>query len=343
MKISFFLVIFLFGLFGFSQTEDSLQQQSLFDIDSLLTIRLSYPSKTIKKVTNDSVYIGSELSYLNSNSKWKTLPIKIQSRGAFRKHKCYFTPLKIKIKQRKKSIFKDNKKLKLVLPCLKQRSKNDNVIKEYLVYKMYEKVSEYHFKTQLIDVDYKDTERDKIKPFSLKGIFIEDVKRMAKRYDSNLYKRPIHPGNYSNIDAVRHAIFQYMVGNTDFSVTYQHNMKLIFKDKIYIPIPYDFDLSGFVNTSYSLVSEVRKTPLPIENVTERYYMGYKRDYKLFEIVRQEFINLKPELLTLIINHKSFFENDANYKEAITYILSFFEILNDEVKFKSKIFDKSQQI
>ena len=43
--------------------------------------------------------------------------------------------------------------------------------------------------------------------------------------------------------SVRNAMFQYMIGNTDFSTAYQHNNKLLYIDKLIIPLPYDFDMS----------------------------------------------------------------------------------------------------
>lgn len=337
-SIGIVLGCLVLSFMGFAQDKKATKVSQLFDADSSLSIRLSYPRTTIKKVTNDSVYVASELSYLKSDSQWATLPVRIQSRGAFRKRKCYFTPLKFKIKDRDCTLFEKHKKLKLVLPCLRQGSKNDYILKEYLVYQMYEILSEYHFKTRLLDVEYTDTQREKSKTHELKGVFIEDVKKMAKRNDGRLCKRKTPPKGYDDLAAVRAAIFQFMIGNTDFSVSHNHNIKLIFIDGIFVPIPYDFDMSGFVNTSYSLVSQVRKEQLPIEDVTERYYMGYKRSFELFEKIRLEFLDHETELLQLITHHRDDFEKATHYEDAKAYIVSFFRILKDKKKFRTKLYD-----
>jgi hypothetical protein len=99
-------------------------------------------------------------------------------------------------------------------------------------------------------------------------------------------------------------------------------------------------MAGFVNTSYSVVSQTRKVKLPIEDVTKRYYMGYQRDYKLFEQVRQEFLAQKENLTAIIAAHKSYFENDRNYTTAANYIEEFFRILTNEALFKKSTYDRA---
>ena len=67
-------------------------------------------------------------------------------------------------------------------------------------------------------------------------------------------------------------MFQYMIGNTDFSTAYQQTNKL-YIDKLIISLPYDFDMSGFINPSYAVVNET----LNIANIQQRKYRGFKRD------------------------------------------------------------------
>jgi hypothetical protein len=50
------------------------------------------------------------------------------------------------------------------------------------------------------------------------------------------------------------AVFQYMIGNTDWSVPYLHNIRILSFDAQTIPsvVPYDFDHAGIVNAPYAL-------------------------------------------------------------------------------------------
>ena len=65
--------------------------------------------------------------------------------------------MKIKKSSSKETLFEGNKKLKLVLPCKLESDLNDNIIKEYLAYKIYEVVSPYHFKTKIVDIQFRET------------------------------------------------------------------------------------------------------------------------------------------------------------------------------------------
>lgn len=72
------------------------------------------------------------------------------------------------------------------------------------------------------------------------------------------------------------ALFQYMIGNTDWSVMNNHNVKEIISKKTalqgHLQCLYDFDYSGLVNAEYAIPSEA----LGIEKVTDRIYRGYTR-------------------------------------------------------------------
>ena len=88
--------------------------------------------------------------------------------------------------------------------------------------------------------------------------------------------------------SIQNAMFQFMIGNTDFSVAYQHNGKLLFVNKEIIPLPYDFDMTGWVNPSYATVNQ----SLGIKSVRERVYRGFKREEQYFDQVREDFIAKK---------------------------------------------------
>ncbi|MCA0154499.1 hypothetical protein [Winogradskyella vincentii] len=323
-----------------SAQNDGENSTQLFADNDFLPIKFRYSKKQLKKETNDSTYMNSVISYESKEGTWDTLDVEIRARGNFRRKTCFFTPIKLKVKKSsaKGTIFQKNRKLKVVFPCLNEYTKDDNVLKEYLIYKMYEIATPYHFKTRLIDVEFDDVKNKKSKSYQLKGFLIEDYDKVAKRLNGKTVKRAFYPQGYDDLFAVRNAMFQFMVGNTDFSPTYSHNSKVVFVDKKFVPISYDFDMSGFVNTSYSLVSQTRRTELPIEEVTERYYMGYRRDMQLFEKVRLEFLNNKKEFLAVVDKHKSYFDSQKSYETARSYLMGFFEILADKSKFKKRTYD-----
>jgi len=327
-------------------TEDSKQYQGvseLFRSNQILPIKLEYSNLDINKKTNDSTYLKTNLSYKVSDDSWKTFELKMRARGNFRRAKCYYKPLKVKIKKSeyKNTLFDKNKSLKIVLPCLKKKGNNDNVIIEYMAYRIYEILSPYGFKTRLLEVDYTEIKRKKTYRHQLKGIIIEDVKKVAKRYDGRVYERFIHPLNLDNLTSTQVDLFQFMISNTDYSSGYQHNGKIIYVDKKMIPIPYDFDMSGLVNTSYSTVSLVQNEKLEITDVTQRLYRGFKRDEKYLYQVRKEFIAKQVEVFEHINSLETLFENPKKFTKAKEFISTFYRILQNDERFKKEIVDMAR--
>ena len=340
------LFYFLCTLSCFAQqiTEDKKigKVSKLFSSDSVLQIKLNYANKVIRKSTNDSTYLNIDLDY-QTGSAWKSLPVRVRSRGNNRLKNCYFAPIKMKIKKEdyKGTLFKGNKKLKLVLPCLTERDRNDYVLKEFLAYKLYELVSPYHYKTRLLDITLTEPKGKNFKEHKIKGFFIEDIKKVADRHGGKVLKRNMHPMQQDALCSVQNAFFQFMIGNTDFSTAYQHNEKLLFVNKSSMPVPYDFDMSGLCNTSYSVVSQVGEVVLPITEVTQRMYRGFKRDNEVMLEVKNQFLENKTKMLAIIDAHKVHFENPKAYIRCTAYINDFFDVLANESKYKKEILNRAR--
>ena len=341
-QIGYFLVFlsFLFFHYSFSQDEGNIVSKNESDFfleQEILPIKLSYSLKDVKKNTNDSTYIDSNLEYQLKDGSWQTLPVKLRGRGNNRLKNCYFPPLKVKIKKSdsKHTIFAGHKSLKIVFPCLLESDMNDNVVKEYLAYKLFEVISPYHLKTRILDIELDEEKGSKNKTHNLKGIFIEDDKVAAKRLDAKIYERDMHPLNQEPISSLRNDFFQFMIGNTDFSRAYQHNMKVFYINNTMVPIPYDFDMAGLVNTSYAASS------IAVNSVTDRVYRGFVRDKQLFEQVRREFLNNKDKLISIMDENAIYFEHPEEFETAKNYILSFFDVLVNNKKFKDEILEKAR--
>lgn len=325
-----------------SIVEESVESLDLFDNQKTLPLKLNYSNKDLKRNTNDSTYIESNLSYQNEDGSWANLKVDLRARGNFRRDNCYFVPVKISIKKKhyKSTKFEGHKKLKLVVPCLLEKDRNDNVVKEYIAYKLYEIISPYHFKTRFVEIELTEPRGKKEKIHNIKGFLIEDDKKIAKKFDGRIVERSIHPLAQEELNSIRCEFFQFMIGNTDFSNLEQHNSKLIYIDKKIYPVPYDFDMSGLVNASYSIVSEaITNKSSNMTRVTQRMYRGFKRNLKLIEQVRQEYIKSKDTILKIIDDSEPQFENQKEFENAKKYIQSFFDILVNEKEFNSEILNK----
>lgn len=340
-KQIFFLLFFLSFNQSFSQnTENSIpaeQITKLFRNQEMLQVKLGFSNKEIKKKTNDSTYVNTEISYETEDRSWKTFEVELRVRGYFRRERCYFPPIKVKISKSaaKNTLFEGNKRLKLVLPCSPQKSMNDYIVKEYMAYKLYEIITPYHFITRISSIAFTETKGNKTKTYDLKGIFVEDDKKIAKRFGGRILDRSSHPASQDALASVRNAFFQFMIGNNDFSTYAPHNQKLMQVDRKIVPIPYDFDLSGLVNASYAVVSVINDEPLT-SSVTERLYRGFERDLNIIQQVRQEFIDNKTRFLEAVDSTEQFFDNPKQFSIAKKFLSDFFDIMENDTRFKREI-------
>lgn len=344
----FLIHIFLFPNFSFSQDYNKDLPKNLSELfmdNEIMYVSLRYSNKDIKKETNDSTFITTQLKYKNTDKNWDSLEVRLRRRGNFRLKNCYYAPIKVKIKKKEanKTAFEGHKNLKLVLPCLIQRDNSDNIVKEYLAYKLYEIVSPYHFKSKLVQLSFEELRGKNTKTHEIKGIFIEDDKHVAKRIGGKVLKSKIHPLNQMPLESVRNSFFQFMIGNTDYSNAYLHNTKLIFLENQILPVPYDFDMAGMVNTSYATVSQINGEELnKYGKVTDRVYRGFQRDSNIFTEVRLEFLAHRLAILGAIQECEFLFENKSEYTSTIEYIEEFFQILINDKKFENEILNQARE-
>ena len=99
------------------------------------------------------------------------------------------------------------------------------------------------------------------------------------------------------------SIFQFMIGNADYSVAGRHNVKLLkskdFTKTNVIPVPYDFDYSGLVNAHYAIPGET----LGLGSVKERYFLGPCRTSEEYQNVIDGFMKNKEGILDLVAGFK----------------------------------------
>jgi hypothetical protein len=343
----FLLVGTLFANYVFSQGDTIKttfkKPAKLFRSQDVLPIKLSYSNKLLKNETNDSTYMKTTLSYKEKDNFWDSLEIEIRARGNFRKNNCYFTPVKISIEKEnaKGTLFKGNKKLKLVMPCNTDKFGHDYILKEYLAYKFYEVLSPFSFKTRLVNINYEELRGKRTRIHDIIGFIIEDDKNVAKRTGGKILKSKVHPMEQDSENCVRHAFFQYMIGNIDFSSTYLHNADLISKDNKIFPVPYDFDMSGLVNANYSDYLAPQLEKMNITDVTVRKYRGFARHIDIFNAIRQEFLNNEEAILQRIDEVKPLFKSETQFQKAKDYIASFYGILANDELFVKHIVSKAR--
>ena len=309
--------------------------KKLFESDSILEISITLPLKQVVNDTKERKLYASKLSYSLSDGTVIDHDINVKVRGKTRtlKQICTFPPLELKFKKEntKNSIFEDQKKIKLVTHCQKDKIYEEYLQKEYIVYKMYQKVSPYSFNVRLCHITYIDANKP-TQQSSHYGFLIERLKDVAKRNDMSVFKDSIRNRtaiNKDNLDKL--TLFEFLIGNLDWSITKEHNMKLIVGKKGSLPlaVPYDFDYAGMVDIPYA----VPPTGSGISDVKTRVFTGFCRRDGYGEKV--EFYKSIREDLYMEVNGANFLSGKT-INNMNKYLDSFYKILDDPKAVDKKI-------
>ena len=319
------------------------QESELFKSDEPLQMVLKYEVRELNKNRKEkSIYHNAILKVGMDSLNNKVYNIKIKTRGIYRlkSSNCYFPPLKIKFNEKdvNGTIFSPNEKLKLVLPCQKHKRYEQYVLLEYLAYKIYNILTDYSFKVRLIRLKLEDLENKKPN-FESYAFVIEPTKSLAKRNNAKeLEVKNIHPNQTDYSLMNRLALFQYLIGNTDWSVKALHNIKLLSRDSLQKPVavPYDFDFSGLVNTTYSSPPE----HLPINSVRQRHYNGYERTLPELKDNILIFKQKKEEIYELIYSLESLEKRYID--ETIEYFDQFYQMLDNTKIIEHEFIEKSRK-
>ena len=306
-------------------------QSGLFSNDSLLDIRLS---GNLRELFDDrgekSQYHPLSIGYRDAANVETTIKINAKTRGHFRKMKenCSYPPLLLhfsKSETPKSSLFGQQSKLKLVMPC----RGDEFVVREWMIYKLYNLITPLSFQARLVRVSLEDS-RTKSQAPSFYGILLEEQQQLAARNGTINIERKLRPEQVALHSFLTMAVFEYLIGNTDWSIQYLQNVKLLATDSNAVPVcvAYDFDHAGMVNAPYALPAE----ELQMNSVRQRRYRGYCiQDMHQFDEVLAMYDSLKKDIYALYTGSPILDEKSKKY--CLKYLDEFYEDIHNPATLK----------
>lgn len=268
--------VILSSSFTFAERQGN---QSIFEslnFQEVLKVEIETNMDSLLRTKKTEAEVPATFSYKNAQGKTQQWDINLQVRGKFRRRTCEFPPLKLNFpkKKIKEAGFKEHNDLKLVVHCVESEIGDEYILREYLAYKLYQIVSPESYRVQLLRVKYRDSKSSRA--FTHYAILLEDEDELAERLGGKVceacFSTPKERFLADNINT--HDLFQYLIGNTDWSTDLGRNVKLLEQsDGKFIAVPYDFDFSGFVSTVYASVDTVA---LGVKSVRERVFLGFAR-------------------------------------------------------------------
>ena len=314
--------------------------EALMRADTLNLALSTDVGKLTKSKRETAAYQEATVAYADRAGQYVRKPVKVKARGKMRFETCRIPLIKLKFPDSEldKEGLEDFSGIKMVVLCEKGDQYEQFVLREYIAYKIYNILTDNSFRVQLVKITITDTQ-NKMKPVESFAILLESEEELAARLGGKLVMPKIlSPKGVSAPEFDLMCIFQYMIGNTDWT-TYNHHNTRSFKaanHELPVCIAYDFDYAGIVNAPYAVPSE----GLPIKSVQERIFRGLCRPAGEYEKAFKVFQDKKGEITALCQNFPYFSKSSRSY--VTDYIEEFYSTLESPRKVKSEMTDRCDE-
>lgn len=313
--------------------------QSIFDQinrQDIVEVTLTANLDSLINVRKTESYSEGKFNYRDSKGVSHAYNVRLKPRGKFRRRVCDMPPLKIKFSKSELEAagLTTHNDIKLVTHCLNGEPYNEElVLREYLIYKLYNEMTPQSFRVQLLRITYRHIQDNRLESVRY-GFLIEDVDELAERIggkecdDCYALADDLFQPNAERISS----LFQFMVGNVDWSMDMNRNVKMIaMKNGTYVPVPYDFDFSVLVSAPYLRPNaDVKQT-----GNMERVFMGNAGSADELYSTLAYFKTKKARLLEIVRGYR-WLSTEERYAIEV-YLESFFKGLNTKETAQQMIF------
>jgi len=303
----------------------------LFEENSVLDVELVGPLYSLTEPGEE----GEEVPFvLRENGLDHQVMVRL--RGKSRLRVCEFPPLRVRFdtEQSVAGVFAGQDKIKLVTHCRNNDKGEKNALEEYTAYRLFALLSEVSFRVRLMRITYTDTDQKLSENAHLRyGFAIEPMQQLAQRTGGEpLEVAGLSVSRLNREQASLVFVFQYLIGNTDWSFVMAenddaccHNGDLLDIDQSIYYVPYDFDLAGIVNAKYAKPDST----LRLKNVRQRRYRGYCTDAESIETALRYVKSQETSILDTLNSIPGFTEDDRVSMQE--YLGEFFKQAQDEDK------------
>ena len=258
------------------------------------------------------------------------LQVNLRTRGSIRLRAdvCAFAPLRIEfVKQgAKRTVFDGQSNLKLVAHCNENQASDQLVLLEYLAYRLYNLMTPRSFRVRLAHATYVDSTSGRTLS-THNAVFIEDDDDVARRMEGRaVEKTGLLFKDFDQESLTLMTVFQYMVGNPDYSISGMHNVRLVqTAANARYAITWDFDVTGLVDPQYAIpIPKVREQ---IAAARTRSYLGPCLSAEEFEPTLAGFRAKRTEMLALASSIPGL--GDAERRKAAGYLEEFFTVIGSK--------------
>jgi hypothetical protein len=302
---------------------------TFFDTEAPLTLALTANLKELRgdKEQEEVPWRPATIAYAGTDAAPVKIPLRVRTRGIWRLKTCEFPPLRLNFtnEDAKGTLFQGLDKPKLVSYCRNSDRFEQYVLQELQLYRIYQLLTPVSHKARLVRLAYTDSAKGKVETTRY-AILLEEPKAIAARLGGTiLEQKGALPGDLDEFHDALVGVFQYFIGNTDFSTHGLHNVELVSQpDGAILPLAYDFDFSGAVNASYATVDP----RLSVTRVRDRLFRGFCTPPEAFSKVFALFNEKKPAIYALYSDQVGSLMDRGYAKETLKYFDDFYRTIND---------------
>ncbi len=346
-RIAAFFLLALPGLIGaqlvWSETPDP--PVALFDQSRLsdppLALEVSAPWRQLRRKSDDEDSFAASMQLPGLEAP---LELTVEKRGVSRQELCSMPPIRFRFDEDRVegTVFEGNRSIKVVTHCKRGSSWEQYVMLEMLAYRLYSALTDLSFRVRPATILYVDSERERSDGPRI-AFLIEDDRLVGNRH--GLDKVDVDEVGVAALPAFETSVFmlfQYMIGNVDFSPLSSrsgeccHNAKLIGNEETLDPlyaVPYDFDSSGWVNTSYAVPPD----GLRLRNVRQRLFRGFCSHNEGLPKARALFMSRREDFYRILASESEL--SNRNKRRLERYLEDFFDTLEDDRDFERRIIEE----
>ena len=301
-----------------------------------LAMTLRTNMKNIKKDKGEQApWRWASLTYQDSG-KAVDVPLRVRTRGIYRLKHCQFPPLRLNFagKETKNTIFDDVDKPKLVNYCRDTDEYEQYILQELQIYRIYQLLTPLSHRVRLTKLAYVDSASGK-REAERYAIIAEDPDALANRYKSKIVKQKgAQPSDFEPEELALAHMFLYFIGNLDFSFNGLHNTELLATlDGRILPVAYDFDYAGAVNTSYA----VPPPNYDVRSVRQRKFLGYCEVAAVFPDAVAKLVEKKSAIYALYSDEIGKLLKPSIVRETLSYFDDFYDQVRTPEEAQRNIF------
>ena len=305
-------------------------QTKLFRSDSMLTVTLKTDLRSLlrDRDTTKIVWLDATISYAGAGDSTVTVPLRVRTRGIYRLKNCDDPPIRLAFDDStaRGTLFKGTHHPKLIVPCESGNLAEQLILQEYAIYRVQQLLTPVSLSARLLRLTLEDVQ-GRAKPQNHYAFITEDPRRLAGRLGGAIdVSGGIRMHDLSTYQAGMLAVFQYLIGNTDWSLPGAHNIAAIIVQDTILPLAFDYDWSGVVDAPYAQPAP----QLGIKSVRERIWRGRCMTPSQLEPVLARFELMRDSITALMRSIPDL--QPRELQRTLRYYDDFYRVIADRSRF-----------